>query len=54
LTQAERWSLPSSGRAERVVRAPIEHDFVGLMPGRYTAEVYVEGELLSSGTFEIE
>lgn len=54
LTQVERWSPPSSGRAERVVRAPIEHDFVGLMPGRYTAEVYVEGELLSSGTFEIE
>jgi len=54
LAQVERWAEPSSGRAERVVRSAIEHDWVGLMPGTHAVEVYVEGSLVASGTFEIE
>ena len=53
LTQVERWALPASGRAERIIRSAFEYDFVGLVAGRYTVEVYVESNLVSDGEFTI-
>lgn len=54
LTTSERWSLADAGRAELVLRSPVEHTLAGLFPGVYTVEWYVEGELVQSGSFEVE
>ncbi|MCX7840779.1 MAG: Ig-like domain-containing protein, partial [Anaerolineae bacterium] len=44
-----RWNLQVNGGAEK----KIDSWFV-MKPGRYTVEVYGDGELLSTGTFEID
>jgi hypothetical protein len=53
--QVVTWEGGPSGHSDRlVVELPVERTMFGLMPGRYRAEVYVEGNLLASGEFTIE
>lgn len=54
MTESETWPLGDSGQADWSLRAPIEHTLAGLPSGHYTVEMYVEGELLQSGSFDIE
>ena len=54
LGDVEVWRLGSAGHAERSIRAPVAHTLAGLASGRYTVELYVEGELLASGSFDID
>lgn len=49
LRYAGKWDLQTSGGAEK----KIDSWFV-MAPGRYEVEVYGDGELLSTGTFEID
>jgi tetratricopeptide (TPR) repeat protein len=49
LRYTEKWNLQVNGAAEK----KIDSWFV-MAPGRYDVEVYGDGELLSTGTFEID
>ena len=54
LGQVEVWQLGNSGHAERSIRAPVAHTLAGLASGHYAVELYVEGELLAGGGFDID
>lgn len=54
LGQVDVWRLGSSGHAERSIRAPVAHTLAGLASGHYTVELYVDGELLATGSFDID
>jgi tetratricopeptide (TPR) repeat protein len=47
------WNGAPSGRAAWSIRPPVEGTLAGLNPGRYRVELYVDGNLLQSGGFEI-
>jgi tetratricopeptide (TPR) repeat protein len=53
LTRVYDWTGGASGRAAWVVREPVPGTMAGLNPGRYTVELYVDGNLLQAGAFEI-
>jgi tetratricopeptide (TPR) repeat protein len=54
LTRIEKWSGGDSGRAVWFLRSPVEHTLAGLLSGHYTVELYIEGELVQSGSFDID
>ena len=54
LGQVDVWRLGSSGHAERSIRAPVAHTLAGLASGHYAVELYVDGELLATGSFYID
>jgi len=53
LTRVLDWTGVESGRAAWMVREPVPGTMAGLNPGRYTVELYVDGNLLQTGGFEI-
>lgn len=48
LRYIEKWNLQTNGSAEKKINS-----WFVMAPGRYDVEVYGDGELLSTGTFEI-
>lgn len=53
LTRVFEWNGAEAGRVAWSVRAPVAGTLAGLNPGRYTVELYVDGNLLQSGAFEV-
>lgn len=53
LTRVYTLSGGESGRAAWTVSEPVPGTMAGLKPGRYLVELYVDGNLLQAGAFEI-
>lgn len=53
LTRVVGWTGPDAGRALLSVQTPVTGTLTGLNPGRYVVEVYVDGNFLRAGEFEI-
>jgi tetratricopeptide (TPR) repeat protein len=53
LDRALEWSGRDAGRTALSIRSPIAGTSAGLNPGRYAVELYVDGNLLQRGEFEI-
>jgi tetratricopeptide (TPR) repeat protein len=53
LNRVVAWEGGEAGRAAWSLRAPVVGTLAGLNPGRYTVELYVDGNLLQSGAFNI-
>jgi tetratricopeptide (TPR) repeat protein len=53
LTRVMEWSGAESGRAAWSLSAPVAGTLTGLNPGRYSVELYVDANLLQTGSFEI-
>ncbi len=53
LDRAIEWSGRETGRAVLSIRSPVAGTAAGLNPGRYAVELYVDGNLLQRGEFEI-
>jgi len=53
LTRVLEWSGAESGRTAWSLSAPVAGTLAGLNPGRYSVELYVDANLLQTGSFEI-